>query len=162
MARSRLPIYPGAYAVTATISDPNYVGVATGHADDQHRGHRPARAHIQRTARRLRPTAAARIDDVQQQRARLRRICSCRAHPPCDLNGQPAFGGTLDAFGSASPESTYTITINSSAALRHVVRRVDAAVDAGGRATAGPGRHARRRHQRARVRIPAPSPRSAT
>ena len=45
--------------------------------------------------------------------------------PLVRLNGQPAYGGTIDGGGSASP-SSHTVTLNGGAVLRHVVRRTDA------------------------------------
>ena len=46
--------------------------------------------------------------------------------PTVRLNGSPAYGGTRDGAGSASP-SSYTITLNGGARLRQVVRRTDPA-----------------------------------
>jgi len=45
--------------------------------------------------------------------------------PTVRLNGSPAYGGTQDGTGSATP-TNHTITLNGGAALRHVVRRTDA------------------------------------
>ena len=46
--------------------------------------------------------------------------------PAVRLNGQPTFGGTLDASGSATP-SNHTVTLNGGAQLGRVIRRVDGA-----------------------------------
>ncbi len=45
--------------------------------------------------------------------------------PTIRLNGSPAYGGTQDGTGSATP-TNHTVTLNGGAALRHVVRRTDA------------------------------------
>jgi hypothetical protein len=45
--------------------------------------------------------------------------------PTVVLNGSPAYGGTLDGTGSASP-SGYTVTLANNSALGHVIRRTDA------------------------------------
>lgn len=44
--------------------------------------------------------------------------------PRVILNGQPAFGGTIDGAGSEMPDN-YAITLNSGATLGRVVRRTD-------------------------------------
>ncbi len=44
--------------------------------------------------------------------------------PLVRLNGNPNYGGTLDAGGAALP-SGYQVTLNGNATLRHVVRRTD-------------------------------------
>jgi hypothetical protein len=46
--------------------------------------------------------------------------------PFVQLNGTPSYSGTLDGNGSTSP-SNYTVTLNSQASLRHVIRRTDPA-----------------------------------
>ncbi|MEO6994211.1 MAG: tandem-95 repeat protein, partial [Lacunisphaera sp.] len=45
--------------------------------------------------------------------------------PTIQLNGTPAYSGTLQGSGTSSP-SNYTIMLNSGASLRHVIRRTDA------------------------------------
>lgn len=45
--------------------------------------------------------------------------------PTVRLNGKPAYTGTVDGTGSASP-SSHQVTINGNVSLRHVVRRTDA------------------------------------
>jgi len=45
--------------------------------------------------------------------------------PEIRLNGNPVYGGTVDANGAATPTS-HKVTLNGGAALRHVVRRTDA------------------------------------
>ncbi|MDD2763154.1 MAG: Ig-like domain-containing protein [Opitutaceae bacterium] len=44
--------------------------------------------------------------------------------PTVRLNGSPAYGGTVDGTGTAAP-SSYYVTLNGNASLRHVVRRTD-------------------------------------
>jgi hypothetical protein len=45
--------------------------------------------------------------------------------PTVRLNGNPAYAGTLEGSGAATP-ATHTITLNGNAKLGHVVRRTDA------------------------------------
>lgn len=45
--------------------------------------------------------------------------------PTVQLNGTPTYGGTLEGTGNASP-TNYTIKLNGSASLGHVVRRTNA------------------------------------
>jgi rhamnogalacturonan endolyase len=45
--------------------------------------------------------------------------------PTVRLNGQPAYGGTIDGVGAEAPAG-FTVTLNGGAALRHVARRTDA------------------------------------
>ncbi len=45
--------------------------------------------------------------------------------PTVQMNGTPTYGGTLQGSGATSP-SNYTITLNTGAALGHVVRRTNA------------------------------------
>ena len=45
--------------------------------------------------------------------------------PTVRLNGNPAYGGTLDGAGVATPAS-HRVTLSGNASLRHVIRRTDA------------------------------------
>ncbi|HYD85721.1 MAG TPA: hypothetical protein VEA63_16750, partial [Opitutus sp.] len=44
--------------------------------------------------------------------------------PAVKLNGQPNFGGAIDGPGASAPANA-TVTLNSQATLRHLVRRID-------------------------------------
>ena len=44
--------------------------------------------------------------------------------PTVQLNGHPTLGGIIDSFGSATP-TNYTVTLNSTAIVRYIVRHVD-------------------------------------
>ena len=44
--------------------------------------------------------------------------------PSIGINGKPAYGGTVEGAGSASP-TNYTITLNGNTTLGHIVRRTD-------------------------------------
>jgi endo-1,4-beta-xylanase len=118
------PTAPGSYAVVATANDPNYVGSATG-------------TLVIRTTALVRhaPVINGRVDgsvqallpegSVLNSSARVSGDLLVPGTPTIRLNGRSAYGGTIDGTGAASP-SGYTITLNSGAALRHVVRRTDA------------------------------------
>lgn len=45
--------------------------------------------------------------------------------PAVQLNGHPSYGGTVDGTGGATP-TNYQVTLNGSAALRHLMRRTSA------------------------------------
>ena len=117
------PIAPGTYAVVATIDDPNYIGSATG-------------TLVISTAVLVRhaPAINGRLNGSVQVLLPEHTVLNGGAHvsgdllvpgtPSVRLNGRPAYDGTLDGGGSASP-SNYTVTLNGRAALRHVVRRTD-------------------------------------
>ncbi len=118
------PTLPGTYEVVATIDDDHYTGSATDTLT------------ITITALvRHAPTLNADIDGSVQillaENIALNSSASISGDllvpgtPRVQLNGSPLYGGTQDATGSASP-TTHTITLNSRAVLRHVVRRVDA------------------------------------
>ena len=118
------PIAPGSYAVVATINDANYTGSAAG-------------TLVISTAVLVRhaPTVNGRLAGSVQVLLPEDTVLNGGAHvsgdvlvpgtPSVRLNGQPTYGGTVDGGGSASP-SSYTVTLNGRAVLRHVVRRTDA------------------------------------
>ena len=118
------PTAPGSYAVAATINDADYFGSATG-------------TMVISTAVLVRhaPTINGKVAGSVQVLRPESTVLNGSAHvsgdllvpgtPRVRLNGHPAYGGTLDGGGSASP-SNYTVTINGRAVLRHVVRRTDA------------------------------------
>jgi predicted extracellular nuclease len=121
-----VPVYPGAYEVIATIADPSYTGSATD-------------VLIVTTTALVRhaPTMNGRIDGsvhvllpestTLNGQARITGDLLMPGTPALTLNGQPNYGGTIDASGSATPSgSSYKVTLNGHAALRHLVQRVDA------------------------------------
>ncbi len=120
------PVYPGVYEVIATISDPSYTGSATD-------------VLVVTTTALVRhaPTMNGRIDGSVQVllpesttlngQAGITGDLLMPGTPGLTLNGQPNYGGTIDAGGSATPSgSNYKVTLNGNATLRHVVRRVNA------------------------------------
>ena len=118
------PAAPGSYAVAATINDADYFGSATGTMVI-------STAVLVRHAPTINGTVAGSVQVLLPEST----VLNGSAHvsgdllvpgtPAVRLNGHPAYGGTLDGGGSASP-SNYTVTINGRAVLRHVVRRTDA------------------------------------
>ncbi len=118
------PTLPGDYDVVAMIDDPVYTGSASGTFT------------ITITALvRHAPSLNGDIDGSVQMLlgenvalnggAGVYRDLLAPGTPQVVLNGTPDYGGTLDASGDVSP-SNYTVTLNTSTLLRHVVRRVDA------------------------------------
>ena len=119
------PVEPGAYVVQATIDSEDYSGTATG-------------TLVIRTAALVRhaPILNGRLNGSLQVLSSESTTLNGGAavsgdllvpgSPTVRLNGQPAYEGTIDGTGSAGP-SGHTITLNSGASLRHVVRRTDPA-----------------------------------
>lgn len=121
---STAPTAPGSYAVVATIDDPNYTGTAAG------------TLLITTTAVvRHAPTINGGVDGSVQVllpesvtlngNAWVSGDLLVPGTPNVQLNGHPTYGGTVDGIGAATPNN-FTVTLNGSAALRHVVRRTDA------------------------------------
>jgi cytoskeletal protein CcmA (bactofilin family) len=117
------PIAPATYEVIATIHDPNYFGSATGtmvitttilvrHAPSIN-GRLEGSVQV-----------ASAEDVVLNGSARVTGDLLVPGTPTIRVNGQPAYGGTIDGPGAASP-STHTITLNGGASLRHVVQKTD-------------------------------------
>jgi rhamnogalacturonan endolyase len=117
------PTLPGTYAVVATIDHPDYEGSAA------------ATLTITVTAFvRHAPVLNGDIEGSVQvwapESVTLNGSASVsgdllvKGMPKVQLNGSPLYAGTIEANGSTSP-SNYSVTLNSSAVLRHVVRRVD-------------------------------------
>jgi fibronectin type 3 domain-containing protein len=117
------PIYPGEYAVVATVNDANFTGSASG------------TLAISATALvRHAPTVNGYIDGSAQVllgenitlngNARITGDLLVPGLPGVQLNGHPTFGGVDDGPGGASPEN-YTVTLNNDALLRSLVRRID-------------------------------------
>ena len=118
------PIYPGAYAVVGTIDHLDYFGSATD-----------TLVITTTVLVRHAPAISGGLDGSLQMvlpeslalngSAWISSDLLVTGTPTVVLNGSPTYAGTLDAAGSASP-SNYSITLNSGAVLRHVVRRVTA------------------------------------
>jgi rhamnogalacturonan endolyase len=117
------PTMPGSYSVLAIVVDANYEGSAS------------ATLVITTTALvRHAPVVNGRLNGSLQlllgENTTLNSSAAVSGDflvpgtPTVRLNGSPAYGGTTDSTGSASPAS-YTVTLNGGATLRHVVRRVD-------------------------------------
>ncbi len=117
------PVNPGVYAVVATISDPNYQGTLG----------ESLVVTVTAQVRRV-PALNGTIDGSLQLvlpgsvtlngSARLTGDLLTPGTPLVKLNGNPAYAGTVDGTGAAAPTS-YTITLNGGAVIRHVVRRTD-------------------------------------
>lgn len=122
--KTAAPIYPGSYAVVATIDDSNYTGSATGvlsiaitalvrHAPSVDGG-------LDGSLQVLLPESA-----ILNSSAWVSGDFLVTGTPLVQLNGHPIFGGRREATGSAVP-SNYQVILNSGATLRYLVRRVDA------------------------------------
>ncbi len=118
------PIYPGAYAVVATINDSNYSGTASD------------TLYITTTALvRHGPQFNGTVDGSVQVLLPESVTLNSSAHitgdllmpgtPVVKLNGSPVYTGTIDSNGVATP-TNHVVTLNSGSHLRHVVRRVNA------------------------------------
>jgi rhamnogalacturonan endolyase len=118
------PTLPGSYAVGATIMDANYQGSATTTIVIG------VTALVQHA-----PVLNGTLDGSLQLlggesfalngSANVTGDVLVPGEPAIQINGNPVYGGTLDAAGAADPAS-YQITLNGAAAVRHIVRRVDA------------------------------------
>jgi endo-1,4-beta-xylanase len=117
------PTAPGSYVVVATIVDANYVGSAT------------ATLVVTTTVLvRHAPVLNGRVDGslhlllpeslTLNGGAAVTGDLLVPGTPTVRLNGNPAYGGTLEGGGSATP-SSYAVALNGGASLRHVVRRTD-------------------------------------
>ncbi|MET0553337.1 MAG: MBG domain-containing protein [Vicinamibacteria bacterium] len=119
------PAAPGTYAVVATVADADYEGSSSATLVI-------STSVVVRHA----PVLNGRVDGSVQVllpesvtlngSARVSGDLLVPGTPLVRLNGQPAYGGTIDFAGSAAPAS-HTVTLNGGAALRHVARRTDAA-----------------------------------
>jgi len=118
------PTAPGWYDVVATINSPDYTGGATGQLFIDVTA---LVKHLPQLDGRVRGS----VHLVTAENATLNSNGSITGDllvpglPTLRLNGSPTYGGTLDGTGAATP-ATALITLNSSAKLRHVVRRTPA------------------------------------
>jgi len=117
------PTLPGTYAVVATVSDPNYTGSVNG------------TLVISITALvRHAPMLNGDLDGSLQMlngefvtlnsRGYIAGDLLVPGTPSLRLNGTPTFAGIQDATGAETPVN-YAVTLNNSAVLRYLVRRVD-------------------------------------
>ena len=118
------PTAPGSYAIVATITDPNYAGSTSGvlvvgttvlvrHAPGINGG---IDGSIQ---------VASAENIALTGNAWISGDLIVRGTPTVETNGAPTLAGIRDSAGAADP-SNYFVTLNGTAALRYVVRRVDA------------------------------------
>lgn len=118
------PTYPGSYAVVATINDANYQGSASDtliitttaivrHAPVLNGGIEGSLQVMLPESITLNGSAVL-IGDLLVP-----------GMPTVQLNGHPAFGGAIEATGSATP-TNHKVTLNGNAVLGHLVRRVNA------------------------------------
>jgi O-glycosyl hydrolase len=116
-------IYPGTYTVVATIDDANYVGTTSGTLD-------VGITALVRHMTSLNGTIDGSVQVLTPEnstfngRATMSGDLLLTGAPDLRLNGAPIFGGVLEGFGSDEP-ATHTVTLNGSATLRHLVRRID-------------------------------------
>jgi hypothetical protein len=126
------PMVPGAYAVAASVDDSNYTGTANGTLSVRITG-------LVRHAPVLNGSVDGSLQIVSSESFALNSQTAVSGDllvpgsPTIRLNGSPTFAGVVDGPGAAAPSGQF-LTLNSGAALRHVVRRVDpivlASVDA--------------------------------
>jgi rhamnogalacturonan endolyase len=118
------PIYPGSHAVVATIDDENYEGTKTD-----------ALVITITALVRHAPLINGIVDGSVQMllpesvtlngSASLSGDLLVPGTPALKLNGSPMLAGTKNGPGAATP-TNYTVTLNSGAVIRYLVRRVDA------------------------------------
>lgn len=117
------PVNPGIYEVVATVTDPNYSGTASDSLV-------VTITALVRRAPALNGALDGSLQVVSPEKITLNGEASISGDllvpgsPAIKLNGEPLYGGTLDGVGAAQP-TNYTITLNGSAVLRHVIRRTD-------------------------------------
>lgn len=120
------PVFPGQYAVSSVVDDPNYAGSA---ADT---------LTITTTALvRRAPSIAGGVDGSIQVLTGQNITLAGNAWisgdllvpgtPTLNLSGLPTIAGTLDESGSTSP-SDYAVNLGGRAVLRYLVRRIDPVV----------------------------------
>lgn len=118
------PVYPGSYAVVATIDDANYEGSASGTLVI-------TTTAIVRHAPVLNGGLEGSLQVMLPESISLNGSAFVAGDllvpgtPTVRLNGHPTFAGAIDATGSASP-ADHTVTLNGNAVLGRLVRRVNA------------------------------------
>lgn len=118
------PTYPGSYAVEVVSNEANYTASASGTlvigAGITVRHAPVLNGTVEGSLQVLLPESV-----VLNGSASVAGDLLMPGTPSIRLNGQPAFGGTLDGPGAAGSAS-HQVTLNGGARLRHVVRRIDA------------------------------------
>lgn len=115
--------YPGRYTVVATIDDPNHVGSATGTFEI-------GITALVRHMTSLNGSIDASVQVLTPENVTLNGSASISGDllvpgsAQVRLNGQPAFGGTVEGSGAPDPD-THTVRLNGAAELRHLVRQID-------------------------------------
>ncbi len=122
------PVYPGDYAVAATVTDPNYRGSATGTL-------RVSTTAVVREAPQVLGGIAGSVqvlaarDVALAGNAWIEGDLLVPGTPALELNGQPVFGALRQGPGAAEP-ADYRVTLAGNAALRALVVRIDPAASA--------------------------------
>jgi predicted extracellular nuclease len=118
------PIYPGAYAVVATSTNPDYVGSASD-------------TFVVNTTALVRhaPSLSGGIGGSLQlawpestnvnSAAWISGDFLVPGKPTVVVGAKASYGGTVEGIGAASP-TNYSISLSNGSVVRHVVRRVDA------------------------------------
>lgn len=117
------PVYPGSYDVAAVVTDPNYIGSASGTLI-------VAASITVRHAPALNGTVEGSVHVLSAESIALNGSSVLSGDllvpgtPAVQLNGSPTFGGAVDGPGDAEP-SNHTIALNGGAVLGGLVRRID-------------------------------------
>jgi rhamnogalacturonan endolyase len=118
------PIYPGSHTVVATIDDENYEGTKTDTLVITITAlvrHAPViNGIVDGSVQMLLPESV-----TLNGSASLSGDLLVPGTPALKLNGHPLLAGTKNGPGVATP-TNYTVTLNSGAVIRYLVRRVDA------------------------------------
>lgn len=118
------PVYPGSYAVVATLDDANYTGSISGTLV-------VSTAVVVRHGPAINGLLDGSVQVLLAESFALNGNSSVSGDvlvpgtPSLVLNGQPLLAGVLDASGDAAP-ATATITLNGGSVVRHIVRKVNA------------------------------------
>jgi DNA/RNA endonuclease G (NUC1) len=119
------PVFPGTYAVVASVTNPNCAGAVNGTLTIFVSGvvrHAPSlNGGVHGSLQILLPESFA-----LNAPANVTGDLLVPGTPTVKLNSSPMYGGTIDGPGSASP-SGQTITLNGSTTVNHIVRRIDPA-----------------------------------
>lgn len=117
------PLYPGEFAVVATITDPNYTGTAAGTLAVRTTvlvRHAPVlNANVDGSVQVLTPGNITLTGNAGVSGDLL-----VPGTPAVQLNGQPLYFGAKTGPGGANP-ANYTITLNGGAALSYIVKQID-------------------------------------
>lgn len=117
------PIFPGRYAVAATVDDPNFTGIAVD----------TLTVDVTALVRRV-PRLNGGIDGSMQvlsgesiafnRGAWLSGDLLVPGRPKLQLSGLPMLAGAYDEDGAASP-ANYTVTLSGTSVIRYLVRQID-------------------------------------